>query len=68
MTLGVIKMIEVGDLIHIISMSGEPQYAGKEGVVEFIDSIGQIHGTWGGCAIDPENDEFEVLNKDYYND
>lgn len=53
--------VQVGDTIRIISMKGEPQYDGREGVVELIDSIGQIHGTWGGCAIQPENDKFIVL-------
>lgn len=56
---------KVGDRIRIISMGGEPQYEGKEGTVEFIDDAGQIHGTWGGCAIIPEADEFIIIdNKD----
>ena len=44
-------------------MAGEPDYAGKEGVVEHIDDIGQLHGTWGGLAVQPENDRFEVIEK-----
>jgi hypothetical protein len=32
--------------------------------VEFIDSVGQIHGTWGGCALQPEHDVFEVVVED----
>ena len=32
--------------IRIIFMSGEPQYNGKEGVVEYVDDAGQLHGTW----------------------
>lgn len=54
--------VKVGDEIKIISMSGEPQYTGKSGVVTRIDGIGQIHGTWGGCALIPEEDVFEVNN------
>lgn len=54
-------MIKVGDKIRIISMKDEPTYTGKEGVVEFIDDIGQIHGTWGGCALIPGVDEYEKL-------
>lgn len=23
--------------------------------------IGQIHGSWGGCAIQPEHDTYEIL-------
>lgn len=50
-----------GDTIRIIEMVGEPRYAGKMGVVEHIDDVGQIHGTWGGCAIQPERDTYEIL-------
>ena len=53
--------VKVGDTIRIIEMNGEPQYTGKVGVVEHIDSMGQIHGTWGGCAIIPELDKFEKV-------
>lgn len=52
--------VKIGDTIHIISMEGEPAYAGKEGVVQHIDSIGQLHGTWGGCGLLPEVDTFYV--------
>ena len=50
--------VEVGDTIKIIDMIGEPQYCGKTGTVTFIDDAGQIHGTWGGCAVIPETDIF----------
>lgn len=53
--------VKVGDKIRILYMEGEPQYSGKEGVVKYIDSMRQIHGTWGGCAIIPENDSYEVI-------
>ena len=49
-------MYKVGDKIRILSMKGEPHYSGREGVIEFIDSIGQLHGTWGGLAVIPEED------------
>lgn len=54
-------MLNKGQWVKIISMQGEPAYSGKIGKVEFIDSIGQIHGTWGGCALQPENDTYEIL-------
>ena len=54
-------MVKVGDRIRIISMDGEPQYTGKTGTVTIIDSMGQIHGTWGGCALIPNLDRFEVI-------
>ena len=52
-----------GDMIQIISMEGEPDQAGKAGTVQFIDGIGQIHGTWSGLAIIPEKDEFKTIKK-----
>ena len=53
--------VKVGDRLKIIYMDGEPQYSGRTGQVTLIDDIGQIHGTWGGCAIIPETDEFEII-------
>lgn len=47
--------------IRIIKMEGEPQYAGKEGEVLFVDDAGQIHGTWGGCALVPGVDTYEEI-------
>ena len=55
------KKIEIGQTIKIVCMKGEPQYTGKIGTVQHIDSIGQIHGTWGGLALQPEYDEWEAL-------
>ena len=57
--------VNVGDKIRIISMEDvrANDYNGKEGVVEYIDSIGQLHGTWGGLAVIPECDTFVVINK-----
>ncbi|MBQ3220574.1 MAG: DUF4314 domain-containing protein [Clostridia bacterium] len=59
------KNIELlGKKIRIIEMKHEPQYTNKEGIVERVDDIGQIHGTWGGCALIPEIDTFEVIQED----
>ena len=55
-------MINVGDTIRIIYMEGEPQYTGREGIVRSIDDIGQLHGSWGGLAIIPGKDLFEIIN------
>lgn len=52
----------IGKRILIIRMFGEPQYTGKTGIVTSIDDIGQIHGTWGGCALSPNyGDAFATL-------
>jgi len=55
-------MTKIGDKIRIIYMSGEPDYTGREGIVEYIDDAKQIHGSWGGCALIPDEDEWEVIN------
>ena len=51
-------MYKVGQTIKIVKMQDEyaDHYNGKSGVIEYIDSIGQLHGTWGGLAIIPEID------------
>ena len=46
----------VGDKIKIVEMIEEPQYTGKVGIIQYIDDIGQLHGTCGGLAIQPEKD------------
>lgn len=50
---------KVGDKIYIIEMKGEPQYTGRVGVITKIDDLGQLHGTWGGLAINLECDTIE---------
>lgn len=56
-------MTKIGDKIKIIQMDGEPKYEGREGVVKYIDDLGQLHGTWGGCALIPETDQFELVQR-----
>ena len=55
-------MVNVGDKVLILKMVGEDRYNGKVGIVEFIDDMGQLHGTWGFCAIIPNLDAFVILN------
>ena len=55
------ELPEIGTRLRIITMKGEPNYDGKEGEIIDIDDLGQLHGTWGGLAIIPEVDEFEVI-------
>ena len=52
----------IGDTIKIIKMEGEPQYANREGIVTHIDDAGQIHGTWGGCALIPRIDTYIIIS------
>lgn len=54
--------VKIGDIIKIIRIEGEPHYKNREGVVTHIDDAGQIHGTWGGCAIVPNVDTYIILS------
>ena len=36
-------------------------YNSKVGIINFVDGIGQLHGTWGGFAVNPEIDEIEII-------
>ena len=53
--------VKVGDRLRIIHLLMELDYDGVEGVVEHIDDEGQLHGTWGGLAVIPEVDTFEII-------
>lgn len=55
--------MKIGDYVRILSMEDEPQYTGKEGEVIYIDDIGQIHGTWGGCALIRGVDKFKIIDE-----
>lgn len=59
-----LEALYLGRTIEIISLSDEPfvSYSGRTGLVEYIDDIGMLHGTWGSLAIIPEADEFIVLD------
>ena len=56
-----VNNVNIGDRIKIIHMEGEPNYKNREGVVTHIDDVGQIHGTWGGCAIISKKDTYIIL-------
>ena len=63
------EKVKIGDTIRIIRMNDDGgkdlqaiMYNGRSGVVDHIDSIGQLHGTWGGLAVIPGVDDFEVID------
>lgn len=49
----------VGDVLYINNMKDEPLYKGKIGKVEHISDNGQLHGDWGGCAVIPNEDDYD---------
>ena len=50
-------MTKIDDKIKIIQMEG------REGVVKYIDDLGQLHATWGGCALIPGTGRFELVQR-----
>lgn len=56
--------MNIGDKLLIIEMVGEPHYSGRTGIITKIDDAGAIHGTWGGCSLDPNIDTFEILEEE----
>lgn len=54
---------KVGDIIKIVSMKDEPSYTGKVGRIEIIDDANQLHGTWGGLAVNLKVDSIENFKK-----
>ena len=56
-------MTKIGDRIKIIQVDGVPKCEGKEGVVKYIDDLGRRHGVWGGCALIPGTDQFELVQR-----
>lgn len=56
----------LGKRVKILDMVGEMCYNNKGGTVTHVDDAGQLHGTWGGCAILPEVDRFEIIKEDHH--
>ena len=63
------EKVNIGDRIRIVRMDDNGgkdaharDYNGRTGVVEHIDSLGQLHGSWGGLAVIPGVDEYELLD------
>lgn len=53
---------EVGMIVFIIHIVDDSEdYFGRVGVIEHIDDIGQLHGSWGGLALVPDLDDFVVV-------
>lgn len=56
--------VRVGDLIRIEYMEDEPRYWGKSGKVTKIDDMGQLHGTWGGLAVNLDVDTIAIIRNE----
>ncbi len=55
----------IGKRIRIVRMDGEPQYAGKTGVIDHVgkdfEGLEYWRGTWGGCSVYPHLDTVKIL-------
>jgi hypothetical protein len=51
----------IGEKIVILEMIGEPHYNNRQGTITLIDDWGQLHGTWGGLAVQPERDKIKKI-------
>ena len=58
-----IDLPNVGDTIIILRIPFEPSYTGRKGVVESIDFLGQLHGTWGKLQIIPGEDIYMIVKE-----
>ena len=58
-------IVKVGDKIRVNKMIDPyANYDGRVGVIKHIDSKGQLHGTWGGLALIPEEDEYVIIEEE----
>jgi len=62
-------LVKIGDTIRIIKMDNHngtdksaDEYNGRIGIIEHIDSLGQLHTTAGSLAVIPGVDEFDILH------
>lgn len=57
------RKAKVGDIIRIVKLDDpyEKDYVGRVGKVEYIDSVGDMHGSWGSLKVIPEVDEFQII-------
>lgn len=55
------KPAKEGDTVKILTMYSDSSFNGKIGVVNLVDDLGQLYGTWGPAAINPEIDDYFVI-------
>ena len=58
-----VEVPNVGDVIEIRYMAGINSYRRKVGVVEFTDTMGQLHGTWGELVVIPGEDHYKIIRR-----
>ena len=51
----------VGKKVRVNILDDWNPILNKTGVVEYVDDVGQLHGTWGGLAVIPNIDDIELV-------
>lgn len=58
--LELLKKMYLGTRVHVVI--DDPYHPiNGEGVVTYVDDIGQLHGTWGSLAAIPGQDTIEII-------
>lgn len=58
------KQLYLGCEIVIHYLAGENgDYVGRSGIVERVDDMGDLHGTWGFLAVIPGQDVFSIVSR-----
>ena len=53
----------VGKKVHVI-INDPYHYVDAWGTVEHVDDMGQLHGSWGGCAVILDEDSYRIIDAD----
>ena len=53
--------VEEKDKKNMVDTVFKKDYDGTIGVVDLVDDAGQIHGSWGGCALIPGVDDLDII-------
>ena len=57
------RQFDIGDYVKVIELNSNPQIRKRKrqykGEIAFIDTDGNLYGTWGGFTINPEIDKIE---------
>jgi len=56
-------VVKIDDKTKIDYMKDDEHFNDREGIIEFIDSKNQLHGTWGSLAVIPEVDTYTVIGR-----
>lgn len=53
----------LGKRVRVTINDPHDPYCAREGVVKYVDDLGQLHGTWGSLAAIPYEDLIEIVDE-----